>query len=190
MGHCRPHFGKDAAGIGRYDATIATRQCHAAAGFGQRTARCCGRGAQSENVGRIQDSVDCSRDSAIRDGDTYTDAQLLDDQDSVDQIASPFPSIAPKHTVKLWSSYTFPGVLHGLTMGGGLTLFSPTDAVRYGIDVHQGTYTVVDASLGYAFTKKTSLTLNVNNLFNRDYFAGAYSRGLQRIAMFTLRTGF
>jgi outer-membrane receptor for ferric coprogen and ferric-rhodotorulic acid len=121
---------------------------------------------------------------------TYTDAQLLDDQDSVDQVASPFPSIAPKHTVKLWTSYTFPGVLHGLTLGGGMTLFSPTDAVRYGIDVHQGTYVTADASLAYAFTKKTSLTLNVNNAFNRDYFAGAYSRGMQRVALLTLRTGF
>ncbi|WP_438392380.1 TonB-dependent siderophore receptor [Caballeronia sp. DA-9] len=120
---------------------------------------------------------------------TYTDAQLLD-QDSFDSISSPFGSIAPKHTVKLWTSYQFPSVLHGLTIGGGLTAYSPTTAVRYGITVNQGTYAVADASLSYAFTKKTSLSLNANNLFNRDYFAGAYSRGFQRTVLLTLRTGF
>lgn len=120
---------------------------------------------------------------------TYTDAQLLD-QESSDSIASPFGSIAPKHTVKLWTSYQFPNVLHGLTIGGGLTAYSPTTAIRYGITVNQGTYAVADASISYAFTRKTSLSLNANNLFNRDYFGAAYARGLQRTLLLTLRTGF
>ena len=120
---------------------------------------------------------------------TYTNAQLKD-PDSSDSIASPFSSIAPKHTVKLWTSYRLSSMLPGLMLGGGVTAYSPTAATRYGIVVDQGTYAVVDASISYALTRKTSLSLNANNLLNRDYFAAAYSRGIPRTVLLTLRTGF
>jgi len=120
---------------------------------------------------------------------TYNNSQL-EDSNSFDTIASPFSSISPHNIFKLWTSYRLPGSWNGLTVGAGVTAVSETSTTRNGFTANQGFYAVVDASISYAFTKKTSLSLNANNLFDRDYFAAAYARGQPRTVMLTLRTAY
>lgn len=120
---------------------------------------------------------------------TYNNSQLQDSA-SYDTISSPFSSISPHQIFKLWTSYRLPGVLHGLTVGGGLTATSSTESTRNGYTAHQGTYAVFDASISYAFTKKTSLSLNASNLFNREYYSAAYAQGEPRTILLTLRTAY
>ncbi|SDV46050.1 TonB-dependent siderophore receptor [Chitinasiproducens palmae] len=120
---------------------------------------------------------------------TYNNSQLAD-ANSYDTISSPFSSISPHQLFKLWTTYRLPEPLHGLTLGAGVTAVSSTEASRNGVTAYQGSYAVFDASVSYAFNKKTSLSLNARNLFDRDYFAAAYARGQPRTVLLTLRAAY
>lgn len=106
----------------------------------------------------------------------------------------------PKHLYKLWTHYRFAdGPLRGMTAGLGLQGMSqaasgsatPAQPAR-----RQGAYTVVNAQLGYTFNDKYSVTLNVNNLFDKKYYTrlGSVSTyntyGDARNAMLTLKAKF
>lgn len=84
----------------------------------------------------------------------------------------PFTTWEPRHTMKLWGVRRFAeGALRGLTLGLGANVVSGssagtgTSAVR-----RQGGYAVVNAMASYRFNEKLSLSLNLNNLFDRTYY--------------------
>ncbi len=77
----------------------------------------------------------------------------------------------PRHTLKLWGNYQFSGSLQGFSAGLGLNAMSRFAGNGSSASREQGGYGVVDARLGYRFTPKSSVSLNVKNLFDRSYFA-------------------
>lgn len=80
----------------------------------------------------------------------------------------------PLDTVKLWNTYGFSGELENLTVGGGVRWISKT-AVNYRPYLNgkavQDDYAVADAMARYKFNDHVSATLNVNNLFDKKYYA-------------------
>lgn len=80
----------------------------------------------------------------------------------------------PQNTVKLFTSYRFPQIGHGLTVGAGLRWQSeiysdnlgPTGKARF----TQDAYTVVDLMAHYAITRQVSAYLNVYNAFDKSYY--------------------
>ncbi|WP_263261282.1 TonB-dependent siderophore receptor [Pseudomonas sp. RIT-PI-S] len=78
----------------------------------------------------------------------------------------------PRHQASLWSKYTLDaGLLSGLSVGGGITGMSDFYSESNNIRVSAPGYATVDAKLAYPVTKKLTATLDVNNLFDRDYYS-------------------
>lgn len=80
-----------------------------------------------------------------------------------------FTPVIPKHSVKLFTDYSFPagGKLKGLNIGGGVTLNSQ----QRGTGVVQPGYLVADLRAGYDINDWLNLSLNVNNVFDKTYYA-------------------
>ncbi|VVE80733.1 TonB-dependent siderophore receptor [Pandoraea sputorum] len=103
----------------------------------------------------------------------------------------------PQHLFKLYTTYKFSpnllgGWLDGLRVGGGVRIQSSTYRTAGSA---QGGYAVWDAMVAYRFNRRLEAQLNVNNVFNRDYyervpstFFGTY--GDRRNVMLTLRADY
>lgn len=83
----------------------------------------------------------------------------------------------PKNSLKLFSTYNFQGELNRLTLGGGLRWESKT---RYEnsnvvsgqvVSAKQESYALVDVLARYRFDEHFTGTLNVDNLFDKQYYA-------------------
>ncbi|MCC8378241.1 TonB-dependent siderophore receptor [Xenorhabdus sp. PB30.3] len=105
----------------------------------------------------------------------------------------------PNRLFKLFTTYTLPDALSDLTLGGGvnwqgktrLELNSP-DGIR---EDGQRSFTTVDLMGRYHFTPDISLTVNLNNLFDKKYYTsfGSYTQyyyGEPRNVSATLRYKF
>ncbi|MFT4272423.1 MAG: ferrichrome porin FhuA [Pantoea sp.] len=113
-------------------------------------------------------------------GYSYTDAEYTHDTD----LQGKTPVQVPKQTASLWSDYTFhETALSGLTLGAGVRytgaskgLYSSGANENQNFDVKG--YTVVDAAVKYDLARfglpGSSLGINVNNLFDREYVASCY----------------
>lgn len=125
----------------------------------------------------------------VNGGYSYTKTKYLEDANPQFEGLSLVP-IIPEHSVKLFTNYKpESGVLTGFSLGGGLTWFSETwggNPTVYNANgtvrtistvVRQGGYAVVDLRAGYAFSEAISLSVNVNNLFDRTYFSRISSTG-------------
>jgi outer membrane receptor for ferric coprogen and ferric-rhodotorulic acid len=97
----------------------------------------------------------------------------------------------PKHLFKLWTSYKFSqGMLSGVTVGGGMLA-----QTRISRGVEQGAYAIFNAQVGYRFNRHVEASLQLNNVFNRDYYirppGNFYSVfGERRNVMLTVRSDF
>jgi outer-membrane receptor for ferric coprogen and ferric-rhodotorulic acid len=97
----------------------------------------------------------------------------------------------PKHLFKLWTKYAFSqGMLRGVSVGGGMLA-----QTRISRGVEQGAYAIFNAQLGYRFNKHVEASLQLNNLFNRDYYIrppGTFYSvfGNKRNVMLTVRSDF
>lgn len=106
---------------------------------------------------------------------TYTDAEYTTDT----RLKGNTPEQVPEHMASLWGDYTFnDGLLSGLTLGAG----SRYVGSAYGDAANSfkvGSYTVADAVVKYDLARLglggSSLALNVNNLFDRDYVASCFN---------------
>ncbi|RZT39414.1 TonB-dependent siderophore receptor [Cupriavidus agavae] len=85
----------------------------------------------------------------------------------------PFRSIAPKHLLRLYTNYRLPRDWNAWSVGGGMDLQSATysQGGNPSVRVQQGGYAVFNLRAGYRFDKTWSLALNLNNLFDRRYYA-------------------
>lgn len=109
-----------------------------------------------------------------------------------------FQTWQPRHTLKAWATRSFAdGWLRGLTLGLGATAASENKAGNGASAVRrQGGYAVVNALLSYAIDDRTSVSLNLNNVFDRTYYTrlggtNTYnSYGEPRNVAVTLRTRF
>ncbi|WGS44893.1 TonB-dependent siderophore receptor [Burkholderia sp. JSH-S8] len=82
----------------------------------------------------------------------------------------------PRANARVFTTYRLPGDWHRLTVGGGLDWqsgFYSVSAQRDGTVVRhdQGSVTTASLMARYAVTRKATLALNVNNLFDRKYYA-------------------
>ncbi|MGK5052681.1 TonB-dependent siderophore receptor [Janthinobacterium sp. RB2P8] len=83
----------------------------------------------------------------------------------------------PRHLVKLWTTYRLPGELHRLMLGGGVNwqsrVHSDIDAWQINSTLHweQKAYSVASLMARYDVSDKLSATVNVANLFDKQYTA-------------------
>lgn len=117
---------------------------------------------------------------------TYTDAEYTHDT----LLKGKTPVEVPKQMASLWADYTFnETALSGLTIGSGVryvgqskSLYSQTDdndaAGTSNKNFNVAGYTTVDAAVKYDLARfglpGSSIGVNVNNLFDRDYVASCY----------------
>ncbi|MEF2070965.1 TonB-dependent siderophore receptor [Consotaella aegiceratis] len=131
----------------------------------------------------------------IQAGYTYTESEYLngDDQGEI------FSTYTPEHMFQLWTNYTFRQPdewWDGLSVGGGVKVFSEFSSVAQGITIEAPGYTVVDLRLGYQINEHLSAQLNVNNLFDEKYYTRVGSTsvfnfyGEPRSAMVTVKAEF
>ncbi|MEN4890319.1 ferrichrome porin FhuA [Erwinia billingiae] len=111
---------------------------------------------------------------------TYTDAEYTHDT----LLQGKTPVQVPKNMASLWTDYTFNETsLSGLTVGAGVRyvgeskgLYSSGDKANQNFNVASNT--TVDALVKYDLGRfglpGSSLAVNVNNLFDRDYVASCY----------------
>jgi outer membrane receptor for ferric coprogen and ferric-rhodotorulic acid len=95
-----------------------------------------------------------------------------------------FTPITPQKVLKVFTTYTLPGPMKDLTLGGGVNwqgktysdVTSPTGVQRVG----QDSFAVYSLMSRYQFTPQLSLTVNLDNLFNQHYYSqiGQYSQYL------------
>lgn len=103
-------------------------------------------------------------------GYTNTRTKYLSDS-SAANVGQPLRSIDPRHLVRVFATYRPGGALQGFSVGGGVQAQSETFVKSGAITAHQGGYSIVNAMLGYRFNKTYALQANVNNLFDKFYFA-------------------
>lgn len=141
------------------------------------------RGFEAEAAGEILPGW------RINGGYSYTRTKYLEDANASFE-GLPLVPIIPKHSVKVFTNYKAPaGALAGLSLGGGLTWFSSTYGgnpatfnaagalVTRSSIVRQGAYAVVNLRAGYEFDERISLSVNVNNVLDKTYYARISSTG-------------
>lgn len=101
----------------------------------------------------------------------------------------------PRDTLKLFTSYRLSS-LPPLKVGGGIRWQGAEYYKNAGPNnetFNQGAYSVVDLMAQYAITPQTSVSLNLNNVFDQNYYTAIGSRGwygTPRSATATLVYGF
>ena len=108
---------------------------------------------------------------------TYTDAEYTQDS----SLKGQHPVQIPRQMASLWADYTFTDtVFSGLTVGAGARYVGESVG-QYNADNREFTvadYTTVDATLKYDLARfglpGSSVGVNVNNLFDREYVASCY----------------
>ncbi|MNJ22724.1 Ferric-pseudobactin BN7/BN8 receptor precursor [compost metagenome] len=102
----------------------------------------------------------------------------------------------PQNTFKLFSTYTLRGIGNGLTLGGGVNWQSKIYSDNQGpnrVRFTEDDYAVVDLMARYPITRQLSATVNVNNLFDEEYYtstAGSSYYGTPRNATVGLKYDF
>lgn len=120
---------------------------------GERTSQ----GFELEGVGYLTD------DLKVTAAYTYTDSRLEDDQRA---------PLIPRHQASTWLDYAFiGGALNGVTLGGGVRYVGSTIDTSVADNTAVGSYTLVDAMVGYEFADGWQAQLNVNNLTDKEYVA-------------------
>ncbi|WAP71204.1 TonB-dependent siderophore receptor [Jiella pelagia] len=128
-------------------------------------------------------------------GYTYTETEYVNGSGA----GSVFSPYTPEHQVQIWTDYTFREAdawWDGLSIGGGVKIYSDFSAVSGSTTIEAPGYEVVDLQLGYEFNENFSAKLRVNNLFDQKYYARVGSTsvfnfyGEERNAMLSLKAKF
>lgn len=115
---------------------------------------------------------------------------------ATDQTGARLSSQLPRSTAKLFTTYHLPGQFSRLTIGGGLTwqslIYQSATAPSGTVLAQQNAYALASLMARYTLTPKVSLSVNVDNLFDKSYYSmmGFYNQGLYgppRKVMATLR---
>lgn len=114
-----------------------------------------------------------------------------------DENGDRFKTNQPNRTLKLFTTYDLKDDLSNWTVGGGLrwqsgvydNIQNSTGTYR----IEQGSYTVFDLMARYDFNEKWSAQLNVNNVFDKNYYTigwGEIDFGDPRNATLTITSRF
>ena len=109
---------------------------------------------------------------------TYTDARITDDAPASLQEDKQMVYV-PRNQAAAWANYRFDGgALSGLRVGAGLRYLGHTYAYTstYG-ELKTDSVTLADMALGYPLSERWTVDLNVQNLFDREYFTGCNTAG-------------
>ncbi len=120
---------------------------------------------------------------------TYLDSEVRESLNDL-EIGNPLANV-PKHSGSLWTLYALP---EGIEIGGGVRYVGERYTnVNSQTRRKVGDYWVADATLGYDITPKTTLRLNVFNIFDERYAdqvgGGHFVPGAGRSAVATLAFG-
>ncbi|WP_371742290.1 TonB-dependent siderophore receptor [Pseudoruegeria sp. HB172150] len=104
---------------------------------------------------------------------SYWDAEIR--EDGIAGNVGNRPSRVPEHIASIWADYTLPGEgwRGDMTFGLGVRYVGDT----FGDDANTTKvpgYTLVDAAFVYGVTDDVDLSLNVLNLFDKEYVASSY----------------
>ncbi|GKS75861.1 TonB-dependent siderophore receptor [Acidovorax sp. SUPP950] len=111
-------------------------------------------------------------------GYAFTATKYL--QAPVSQQGQVFSPITPRHSVNLSTRYAFKGpVLQGLSVGGGVSYRSEFFAQSGTVRLTSGDYALFNAQVAYQINDKLSVSLNVDNLFDKTYYEKVSSLGRQ-----------
>lgn len=118
------------------------------------------KGFEMEANGRF------ARNWTFNGGYTYNKNEVLGDTDPA-LVGTQFIAVIPEHSVKMFTNYEFEaGVLDGFSVGGGVTW----NGQAAGVNVTQDSYVVLGLRMGYELSERASITLNVNNLLDEEYY--------------------
>ncbi|WP_290686571.1 TonB-dependent siderophore receptor [Haematobacter sp. UBA3484] len=120
------------------------------------------RGVEFEVAGAINDRWNVSAGYTFRTSEDKDGKDLYTDQ--------------PEHTLKLATNYRLAALEDRMTVGGAARWQSSTESMDFDADdsvpsVHQDSYAVFDFNASYDLDARTELTLSVNNIFNKKYYA-------------------
>ncbi|ABD07968.1 TonB-dependent siderophore receptor [Rhodopseudomonas palustris HaA2] len=145
----------------------------AVAGFNVQQGEVRSTGVELEARGNVTDGLELI--GAV----TFLDTRVT--QSTTTSIIGNRPQAVPDFFGSVWANYTFrSGPVGGLSVGGGIRHVGAS----YGDDANTlqtSAYTLVDAALKYELEylsprlKGTALTLNVNNLFDKEYYSSCSS---------------
>ncbi|ATP21456.1 MULTISPECIES: TonB-dependent siderophore receptor [Sphingobium] len=99
----------------------------------------------------------------------------------------------PRGLFKLSTTYNLPGAFDRWTLGGTLQAQSKIYSAPYGGLVQQDGYALLDLSIKYAVSSRATVTVNVNNVFDKYYYenvgapTGSNFIGAPRNVLATLR---
>ncbi|WP_338744861.1 TonB-dependent siderophore receptor [Pseudomonas putida] len=102
----------------------------------------------------------------------------------------------PLETFRLWNTYRLPGEWDKLMIGGGVNWNSSSSLTytRYNTKIKQDDYAVTSLMARYKLNENLAATLNLNNVFDKKYYAGmagSYGHyGAPRNATLNLRYDF
>ncbi|SFP60808.1 TonB-dependent siderophore receptor [Sphingomonas rubra] len=141
------------------------------------------RGIEAEATGQILPGW------RVNGGYSYTRTKYLEDTEPQFEGIALTP-IIPRHMAKLFTNYAPEGgALAGASVGGAVTYFSSTyggNPALFAADgtlrtastiVRQGSYALVDLRAGYKLSEQLSLSVNVNNVFDKSYYSRISSTG-------------
>jgi len=120
------------------------------------------RGIEFEVAGAINDRWNVSAGYTFRTSEDKDGKDIYTDQ--------------PEHTLKLATNYRLAALEDRMTVGGAARWQSSTESMDFDADdsvpsVHQDSYAVFDFNVSYDLDARTELTLSVNNIFNKKYYA-------------------
>lgn len=75
----------------------------------------------------------------------------------------------PRHILRLYSDYRFPGEWHKWRVGVGMSSQSGTQSIKP-YSIRQGGYTLFDASVGYAVNDHVDVAFKAENLTDKRYY--------------------
>ncbi|MDV5138871.1 MULTISPECIES: ferrichrome porin FhuA [Yersiniaceae] len=107
---------------------------------------------------------------------TFTDAEYTKDTNLKGQR----PVEVPRNMASLWADYTFhETALSGLTLGSGVRYVGATNTIDAANQQYNvAAYTLVDATVKYDLARVglpgSTVGLNINNLFDREYVSSCY----------------
>lgn len=179
---------------GRFSATVAWFQLTkqnvatghpdptlAAKGFSVQTGEAQNEGIEIDITGEVMPGWNVIANYA------YTESEITRANDIT--RGNRLPNV-PKHAGNIWSTYAFQNeALRGLKIGGGVTLRGKREGNREN-DYQMPGYTVFNLMTSYAMKvgkARVTAQLNVNNLFNKEYFPSSIGFGRERIVVGTPR---
>mgnify|MGYP003650089748 FL=1 len=102
-------------------------------------------------------------------GYAYTQTEFVRDSSSEGLTLSPD---TPEHNFNLWSRYRFSdNPSQGWRVGVGVNTASGVYAESGDVKTEQGGYTTVSALLGYQVNENLDISLNGNNLTDKEYYS-------------------